>query len=93
MPNTTSIDPLIVREVLHSVHHGNNKAAFCSGFVITNKPSDGLEPSTPSLPCAPNGNRLQPMATVIACPGAFRANPICHPLPPVATTGLHKGSI
>ena len=50
MPNTTSIDPLLVTEVLYSVHHGNNKAAFCSGFVIANKPSDGLEPSTPSLP-------------------------------------------
>jgi hypothetical protein len=28
------------------------------------KPSDGLEPSTPSLPCAPIGNQWQPMATV-----------------------------
>jgi hypothetical protein len=26
------------------------KAAFCSGFVVPDKPSDGLEPSTPSLP-------------------------------------------
>jgi hypothetical protein len=29
---------------------GNKKAAFCSGFVVPDKPSDGLEPSTPSLP-------------------------------------------
>ena len=28
------------------------------------EPSDGLEPSTPSLPCAAFGNRSQPMATV-----------------------------
>jgi hypothetical protein len=30
------------------------------------KPSDGLEPSTPSLPCAPIGNWSQPVATVSA---------------------------
>jgi integrase len=30
------------------------------------KPSDGLEPSTPSLPCAPIGNWSQPVATVLA---------------------------
>ncbi len=30
------------------------------------EPSDGLEPSTPSLPCAPNGNRSQPAATIFA---------------------------
>jgi hypothetical protein len=39
-----------MREVVNSVHHGNKKAEFCSGFAILNKPSDGLEPSTPSLP-------------------------------------------
>src|SRR5205823_14172706 len=33
------------------------------------KPSDGLEPSTPSLPCTPLGNRSQPTATVSACFG------------------------
>jgi hypothetical protein len=31
------------------------------------KPSDGLEPSTPSLPCAPIGYWPQPVATVSAC--------------------------
>jgi hypothetical protein len=31
------------------------------------EPSDGLEPSTPSLPCTPRGNRSQPTATVLAC--------------------------
>jgi hypothetical protein len=49
-------DPLLVKEVVHSVHHGNKKAIFCSGFVVQKKPSDGLEPSTPSLPCAPGRN-------------------------------------
>jgi hypothetical protein len=28
------------------------------------KPSDGLEPSTPSLPCDPNSSLWQPAATV-----------------------------
>ena len=37
-------------EVLHSVHRGNKEAACYSGFVIPKEPSDGLEPSTPSLP-------------------------------------------
>jgi hypothetical protein len=37
--------------------------AFCV------KPSDGLEPSTPSLPCAPSGKRSQPMATVFGSQG------------------------
>jgi hypothetical protein len=33
----------------------------CGAFA---EPSDGLEPSTPSLPCDPDGNRWQPVATV-----------------------------
>jgi hypothetical protein len=41
---------LLSKEVLRRIRHGNKKAAFCSGFVVPNKPSDGLEPSTPSLP-------------------------------------------
>jgi hypothetical protein len=57
------------------------------------KPSDGLEPSTPSLPCASPGNRSQPTATVFAYLSRFSADAICHRLPPIATTGLHKGSI
>jgi hypothetical protein len=50
----------------------------CSAFA---KPSDGLEPSTPSLPWHPRGNRSQPTATV--CP----FEPFLRPqhLPPVAT--------
>jgi hypothetical protein len=57
------------------------------------KPSDGLEPSTPSLPCAPNGNWSQPTATVLACFCAFQARSICHRLPLVAPARLHKRSI
>jgi hypothetical protein len=57
------------------------------------KPSDGLEPSTPSLPCAPK--RLPWVA--IGCRSAylsrFRRPPICDRLPPVAPARLHKRSI
>jgi hypothetical protein len=41
---------LLKKEVVRSVHHGNKKAAFCSGFVVPDKASSGLEPETPSLP-------------------------------------------
>jgi uracil-DNA glycosylase family 4 len=37
------------------------KAPICGDFA---EPSDGLERSTPSLPCDPNRNRRQPVATV-----------------------------
>jgi hypothetical protein len=57
------------------------------------KPSDGLEPSTPSLPWNVAGNRWQPVATDLACFCRFRHRTICRRLPLVATTGLHKGSI
>src|SRR5437868_6836714 len=55
--------------------------------------SDGLEPSTPFLPWNFSGNRWQPVATLFACFCGFRVDRICDRLPPVATTGLHKGSI
>jgi hypothetical protein len=44
--------------VVRSVQYGNKKAAFCGGFVVPDKPSDGLEPSTPSLPWNLGGNRV-----------------------------------
>src|SRR5207302_7800855 len=53
----------------------------------------GRVESTSSLPCAPRRNRPQPTATASACLGGVCADPICHRLPPVATTGLHEGSI
>src|SRR6266508_2498184 len=40
-----------------------------------------------------SGNRSQPPATVFAYVCGFRGGPICDGLPPVATTGLLKGSI
>ena len=46
----------------------------------------------PSLPCASIGNWTQATATVLACFRGFCASGICHPSPPVAATGLHKGS-
>src|SRR5579859_8114676 len=62
---------------------------ICRDFA---KPSDGLEPSTPSLPCAPE--RLPWVAT--GCRSArlsrFRPLPKCDPLPPVAPAWLHKRS-
>jgi hypothetical protein len=65
--------------------------ANCRFAVLLGKPSDGIEPSTPSLRCAPFGKRSQPTATVLACLRRFRAEAICDRLPRVATTGLHKG--
>jgi hypothetical protein len=67
-----------------------NESLNCSDFV---KPFDGLEPSTPSLPCARRGHWSQRTATVLACFGSSGAGSICGRLPPIATTGLHKGSI
>jgi hypothetical protein len=50
------------------------------------KPSDGLEPSTPSLPSwVANGCGS-------ACLSGFRGCSICPRLPPVAPAGLHKYS-
>jgi len=57
------------------------------------KPSSGLEPETPSLPCGPIGNSSQPLATILACFCRFRGLGICHRLPLVATARLHKRSI
>jgi hypothetical protein len=63
----------------------------------------GLEQSatsTPSLPCAPIGNRWQPTATVLACFGRFGAVPFatgCDPLRPLCSinapyVGVHGGN-
>jgi hypothetical protein len=63
------------------------KAPPCGAFA---EPSDGLEPSTPSLPWNVARNRWQSTATVYFR-GVWRGS-ICRRLPLVATTGLHKGS-
>jgi hypothetical protein len=41
----------------------NAKAPMCGAFA---QPSDGLEPSTPSLPSKVSGDGAQPSATVSA---------------------------
>jgi hypothetical protein len=69
---------LLSREVLSVVGHGNKEATICSGFVVLKEPSDGLEPSTPSLPWNFARNRWQPVATDLACFRRFRAQRICH---------------
>jgi hypothetical protein len=82
---STNPDPLLLREVLCSVHFGNKKAAFCSGFVVLEEPSDGLEPSTPSLPWNFARNWWQPVATVwlIFAPSELRRFAAdCHRLQP-----------
>jgi hypothetical protein len=59
----------------------------CGAFA---EPSDGLEPSTPSLPCAPE---LLPWAAIgcrSTCLSRFRAGRACDWLPLVASAGLHK---
>jgi hypothetical protein len=65
------------------------KPRICGGFA---KPSDGLEPSTPSLPCAPKPLPLVATGCGLACLSDFRGCPVCHWLPPVAPAGLHKCS-
>jgi GNAT superfamily N-acetyltransferase len=65
--------------------------AHLQGFC--REPSDGLEPSTPSLPCDGRGNQSQPTATVFAYPSRSWGRPICHWLPLVAPARLHKRSI
>jgi hypothetical protein len=69
------------------------KTGRFAGIFLILEPSDGLEPSTPSLPWNDSGNWSQPTATVFAYSSRLRSCSICHRLPPVATAGLHKGSI
>src|ERR1700730_14970879 len=66
------------------------KAPFCGAFA---EPSDGLEPSTPSLPCAPKRFPWVATGCGSACLIGFRGRPICDRLPPVAPARLHKRSI
>jgi len=52
------------------------------------EPSDGIEPSTPSVPCAPIGNGSQPVATVLACLSLFGSERFatgCHCLRPLCS--------
>ena len=78
---------LVPAKCLNLAITGNTRRPF-AGLLC--KPSDGLGPSIPSLPCAAFGNRSQPTATVLAYWCRLPVLPICARLPPVATTGLHK---
>ena len=63
---TISTSPLAVcsgAETQDSRLTGKQKELISRNFA---EPSDGLEPSTPSLPCALFGNWSQPAATVLA---------------------------
>jgi len=60
---------------------------------LLGKPSDGLEPSTPSLPCDPNGNRWQPVATVSSQIKPFSPGRRAERLPPAAPPLFHNCSI
>src|SRR5437762_827722 len=68
----------------------NDKAPITGAFA---EPSDGLEPSTPSLPCG-----LGPLPWVadgceMACLSRYRGGSVCDRLPPVAPAWLHKCSM
>src|SRR5207253_8474237 len=102
--SATAIRGRIVEELTGAWTLGGRRGSFLSLPPTTKgrkelisrnflKPSDGLEPSTPSLPCAPGGNRRQSTATVPACLSRFRAPAICDRLPPVAPARLHRRSI
>jgi len=74
----------------HSAADSGNRNSLYAG--TNRKPSDGLEPSTPSLPYTCARNQRQPAATVLACLSRFRTGPPCHRLPPFAPALLHKCS-
>jgi hypothetical protein len=63
-PGLVRDDAVPVEEPLPNFAVAGNNASPFAGLLC--KPSDGLEPSTPSLPCAPIGNWSQPVATVLA---------------------------
>jgi len=65
------------------------KAPFSGAFA---EPSDGLEPSTPSLPWNVSRNRWQPVAADSACFYGFEGQPIvtgCDLLQPRGSIKLH----
>jgi hypothetical protein len=69
-PAQTSVRPVSPKRATRTL----KKQPICSGF---SKPSDGLEPSTPSLPFDARGNQSQPTATDLACFRGFGGRPIC----------------
>jgi len=81
------------------LHLGSPQTRSWGGFQALgdNLTSSSRRPdasrSTPSLPWNVPRNQWQPLATDFACFRGFQEQSICHRLPPVATPGLHKGSI
>src|SRR5437667_6084382 len=57
------------------------------------EPSDGLEPSTPSLPCDFGGNRWQPVAKRFGLLRRFRGFKRSNRLRPIAPSFFHNLSI
>jgi hypothetical protein len=77
-----------------SESHGLSARRSCilsaRGFA---EPFDGLEPSTPSLPCRLGGKPWQPVAKDRAVSSGLSSPSRLDRLLAVATAGLHKGSI
>jgi hypothetical protein len=86
----SSINGCIPTAYWSSCKPAQRKALISGAFA---EPSNGLEPSTPSLPWNDSGNWSQPTATVFPYLSRFSGRRICHRLPPVATARLHKRSI
>jgi hypothetical protein len=59
----------------------------------SDKPSDGLEPSTPSLPCDPNGSRWQPVATVRPRSSPAGELNVCQRLRPLCSITVPSQSV
>ncbi len=84
----------LARTAAASDSPGPSKMRSTPSFAGRGPPATGgSPPQTPCLPWNASGNWSQPTATVFAYLSRFRGRSICHRLPPVATTGLHKGSI
>ena len=85
----------VLQKVLHDRSLWNTRKrsrggkSRCAGLSRSPLPDSNRRPP----PYHDSGNRSQPTATVFACSSGLRGRAICHWLPPVATTGLHKGSI
>ena len=64
--------PQMCPECVRAFYEQTTRSGHLQAFF--RKPSDGLEPSTPSLPWNLSGNRWQPVATDFACFPVSRAS-------------------
>jgi hypothetical protein len=71
----------------------DNKNPRCPGIFSLSEPSDGLEPSTPSLPCDFGGNRWQLVAKRFGLLRRFRGSKRSNRLRPIAPSFFHNLSI